>query len=279
MNSHQPYLCARPWRLWTLLIVCLCPPIVSGQTERTPKNLASANDMQLAGLPKTESARSVWRDRTSLPAQNSQDARSKKRLQETLRKLKSLRFTDDAESEFMAITQEPNQPGTETKPRSTTDKPLIIIRTPPPSTVPAPPKDESLANSALTKETTEALRLRAQSPEKLHKPELLGQILFRAKAWPEAKLCYEESLKRLNSKSVAPSEDKAWLLLQIGNCLQQSDPQKAVTTYKQLIKEYPNSLWSELVRVKDQCITWELRDKPKTLISEIKAKTSDKGKK
>ena len=279
MNSHQPYLCVRPWRLWTLLIVCLCPPLVSGQAERTPKNLASANDMQLANLPKTESARSAWRDRTSLPSQNSQDAQSKKRLQETLRKLKSLRFTDDAESEFMARTQEPNQPGTETKPQSTTDKPVIIIRTLPPTAGPESPKDAPRSDSTLTKETTETLRLRAQSPEKLHKPELLGQILFRGKAWPEARLCYEESLKRLNSKSIAPSEDKAWLLLQIGNCLQQSDPEKAMTIYKQLIKEYPNSLWSELVRVKGQWITWELRDKPKTLISEIKAKASDKGKK
>ncbi|NQV35186.1 MAG: hypothetical protein HQ515_21000, partial [Phycisphaeraceae bacterium] len=116
MNSHQPYPCVRPWRLWTLLIVCLCSPVL-GQAERAPASLASANDLRLAELPKTESARNAWRDRTSSPLQNSQDAESKKKLQETLKKLKSIRFADHGELETSTTTQEPNQSSTNTQPR------------------------------------------------------------------------------------------------------------------------------------------------------------------
>jgi hypothetical protein len=48
--------------------------------------------------------------------------------------------------------------------------------------------------------------------------------------------------------------------------------------YKQLISEYPHSLWAELVKVKGQWITWEIRDKPKALISEIKRQMNDRNK-
>ncbi len=77
---------------------------------------------------------------------------------------------------------------------------------------------------------------------------------------------------------MAPTENKAWLLFQIGNCLQPSDLDKAMRIYKQLISEYPHSLWAELVKVKGQWITWEIRDKPKALISEIKRQMNDRNK-
>jgi tetratricopeptide (TPR) repeat protein len=279
MNSHQPYPCVRLWRLWTLLIVCVCPTLVLGQATRTPGDLASANDLRLANLPKTEAARNAWRDRTRLSSDDNRDAESKKKLQETLKQLKSLRFTDEAESELLTTTRAATEPDTDTAPQRAANKPVIIIRTQPPKAAPAFPNNVPPSNATLTKQTAEALHLLAQSPEKLPKPELLGQILLRSKVYTEAALCYQESLKRLNAKTVAPSEDKAWLLLQIGNCLQQTDPKKATTIYKQLISEYPHSLWSELVRVKTQWIIWELRDKPKTLISDIKANKSQEGKK
>ena len=277
MNSHHSDTPAGLWHLWTLLAVCLCP-LAFGQAEQTPQTYGSANDMVLADLPNTESTRSLWRDRTSLSPINSQDAQSRKKLQDTLRKLKSLRFVDLSESEVQAAPQDTNQPGTDTSPQSPENNPAFIIRTVAPA-VPEAPNDVKLSDSALTEETTEALRLLAQSPEKLRKPEALGQILFQGKAWLEAGLCYEESLKRLNAKSMGASDDKAWLLLQIGNCLKHSDPERAMKIYKQLILEYPLSLWSELVRVKGRWITWELRDKPKTLISKIKTDTLEKAKK
>ncbi|MCP4449941.1 MAG: hypothetical protein GY809_00650, partial [Planctomycetes bacterium] len=166
-----------------------------------------------------------------------------------------------------------NQPAANTSPQSPDNRSVIIIKTVAPAPVPEAPNNVAPSSSALTEETTEALRLLAKSPEKLRRPEALGQILFQGKAWLEAGLCYEESLKRLNSQSTAPSDDKAWLLLQIGNCLQHSDPEGAMRIYKQLISDYPLSLWSELVRVKGQWITWELRTDPQTLISDIKTET------
>jgi tetratricopeptide (TPR) repeat protein len=273
-NNDNP--CTKLWHLWTWLTVCLCP-LALGQPEQTSPTRVSANDMVLANLPNTESTRSIWRDRTSMSPADGQDMQSKKKLQDTLRKLKSLQFTDLSEPEVQAAPQKSDEPGANTTPQLPDTRPVIFVRTVAPD-VPEAPNDVAQSESTLTEETTEALRVLAQSPEKLRRPEALGQILFQGKAWLEAGLCYEESLKRLNAKSMAPSEDKAWLLLQIGNCLQQSDPERAMRIYKQLISEYPHSLWSELVRVKGQWITWELRDKPKTLISEIKTDTLQKAK-
>lgn len=275
MNRLHTNTSSRPWRFRTLLIVCLCPPIVWSQAEPLQKSPSMANDMAITSLPTAKSTRSIWRNRVSLSPEDARELQSKQRLQETLRKLKAVRFEDFPEPVAQTVSEEPNVPVTETEPPLPRNTPTIIVRPLPPEA----PNEVPMSASTLTKETAEALRLLAQSPEKLRKPETLGQILHKGKAWPEAALCYQESLKRLNAESVAPSEDKAWLLLQIGNCLQHSDPEEAVRIYKQLISEYPHSLWSELVRVKGQWITWELRDKPKTVITEIKENLLPRGKK
>lgn len=277
MNRTHTYSPARLRRLLTLLIACGCPLIVSGQIESVSNTQASNNDLLLTELPKTESARTVWRERASLSSMSPEDVQSRKRLQETLKRLKAIRFPDLAEPAVQTEPREPNEAVPGTSGQSSKDKKVVIVRTVLPQTTPEAPNNVPDPNSSLTKETTEALKVLAQSPETLQKPEFLGKILFQGQAWPQAKLCYEEALRRLNAKSVAPSEDKAWLLLQIGNCLQRTDPQEAMTIFKQLISEYPHSLWSEVVRVKGQWITWELRDKPKALISEVKAKTAQKG--
>ena len=109
-----------------------------------------------------------------------------------------------------------------------------------------------------------------QSPDKLRKPEVLAEILYHGKAYAEAALCYREAYDRLSRQTLAPSEDKAWYLFQLGNCLQHTNQKEAMDIIKQLISEYPHSLWSEMVRIKGQCITWEINDKPKELIQEVK---------
>ncbi len=276
MNRTQTHRHLRSWRLLTLAMILMGSSIGFGKAKPTPEDRTASNDMLLSNLPNTQTTRDIWRDRTSPPPKHGPETQSRKKLQDTLNKLKSLRFADLEEPETLATAQTADQTDANIMPEPTVQKPIIIIRPPAPkavadaiSTVPAP-------NSRLTKQTTDALTKLAQSPKKLQKPESLGQILFQGKAYSEAALCYEEALKRLNIESLAGSEDKEWLLFQIGNCYPQSDPQKAMRIYKQLILEYPHSLWSELVRVKGQWITWELRDKPKTLVNEIKARANKK---
>jgi tetratricopeptide (TPR) repeat protein len=276
MNSIQTHTHIRSWRLLTLTMVLMELSVGFGQAESTPADRTASNDMLLSNLPNTKATRNVWRDRTSPPKNDNKETQSKKKLQDTLNKLKSLRFAGLEESEALATAQTTGPKDAKVVPESTTQKQVIIIRTPAPKALPDSPNTVPIPNSELTKQTTDAMVKLAQSPEKLQKPESLGQILFQGQAFSEAALCYEEALKRLNIETLAGSEDKEWLLFQIGNCYKQSDPQKAMRIYKQLILEYPHSLWSELVRVKGQWITWELRDKPKTLVNEIKARASKK---
>ncbi len=277
MNNTQTQEHIRSWRLLTLAIVLMTLTSGFGQTESIPKDRTASNDMLISSLPNTKATRNIWRDRTSLPEKDhSTENQSKKKLQDTLSKLKSLRFSGLEEPAPQATSQVSAQADPNIIPESTPQRPVIIITTPEPKAVSDSPNSAPTPNSKLTKETTDATIKLAQSPEKLQKPESLGQILFQGKAYSEAALCYEEALKRLNIESLAGSEDKEWLLFQIGNCYQQSDPQKAMRIYKQLILEYPHSLWSELVRVKGQWITWELRDKPKLLVNEVKTRAGNK---
>ncbi|MCF7972281.1 MAG: tetratricopeptide repeat protein [Phycisphaerae bacterium] len=269
----------RSWRLWTLVTVCLYTPILFGQVDPVSRGMESANDLVLTDLPKTDASREAWRDRTSPARATSKDTESKKKLQNTLQKLKSLRFSNLQKPETEVTSPDANQPATEPSSLSKRNQPVIIIRAPGPSEIPAASNDIHDSNSMLTPKTTEALGLLSQSPEKVLDPEALAEILFHSKTYPQAALYYEETLNRLNRKTMAPSEDKAWLLFQIGNCLQQSDPDKTMRMYKQLISEHPHSLWAELARVKGQCITWEIREKPMALVTEIKSHVDSNSKK
>ena len=260
----------RLWRPWTLVMICGFASLVYAQTEPVSSGQGSPNDLVLTDLPKTELARNTWRDRVSAARATDKDAESKKKLQDTLNKLKSMRFTDTQRSETQVTAPDGSPPGAEATAQTQNNKPVIIIRAPEPRKLPDSRNNVPDSSSMLNPKTAEALTLLAQSPEKVLNPEAMADILFWSKTFPQAALYYEESLKRLNKKTMAPSEDKAWLLFQIGNSLQESDPEKAMAMYKQLITEHPHSLWAELVRIKGQCITWELREKPKALISEIK---------
>jgi tetratricopeptide (TPR) repeat protein len=245
-------------------------PLVYAQPEPVPTGQGSPNDLILTDLPKTESALKTWRDRVSAARATDKDTESQKKLQETLNRLRAVRFADPQRSETQITAPSGNSPVADVPPQTQDNKPIIIVRTSEPRKLPDSPNSVPEGSSGLTRQTAEALTLLAQSPEKILNPEAMADILFQSKTFPQAALYYEESLKRLNKKTMAPSEDKAWLLFQIGNSLQESDPEKAMIMYKQLISEHPHSLWAELVRIKGQCITWELREKPKALISEIK---------
>jgi hypothetical protein len=72
------------------------------------------------------------------------------------------------------------------------------------------------------------------------------------------------------------SDDRAWILFQLGNCLRDSDPsagsgqalQAARNAYRRLIAEYPDSLWTDLAKARESLIDWYLKDDPLTLIKQ-----------
>jgi tetratricopeptide (TPR) repeat protein len=123
-------------------------------------------------------------------------------------------------------------------------------------------------HTSITEETLKTLRSLTQNPEKIENCFELGEILFVNGNLKEAVVFYQEALTCTDPNDPARADDRAWLLFQIGNCMRNEDMDEAGKTYKQLIMEYPNSLWSELAQVQSQFIAWYQTNEPQNLISE-----------
>ncbi len=129
-----------------------------------------------------------------------------------------------------------------------------------------------LPYESVTDQTLQMLKNLSQHPKQLDNPFELGEVLFLSGHLKEARLFYQEALNRRDANDIASAQDKAWILFQIGNCLRDGDPPMAIETYRQLIMEYPDSLWADLAKARDRLINWHQKDKPWTLIGENQIK-------
>ena len=127
-----------------------------------------------------------------------------------------------------------------------------------------------LPNEPINNETLQKLRNLAQEPEKIANPLELGEILFVNGNVKEAAMFYSEALKRKDPNEISVSEDRAWILFQIGNCLRSDDMPAAAKMYQQLLTEYPNSPWAILATARNNLIAWYMRDEPFKLIQQVK---------
>lgn len=124
-------------------------------------------------------------------------------------------------------------------------------------------------HTSITEKTLQILRSLTQNPEKIDNYFELGEILFTNGNLKEATVFYQEAIMCTDPNDPEMITDRAWLLFQIGNCLRNDDMDEAAKTYRQLIMEYPNSLWSEVAQVQSQFIDWYQTNEPQKLISEI----------
>lgn len=122
-------------------------------------------------------------------------------------------------------------------------------------------------HTSITEKTLQILRSLTQNPEKIDNCFELGEILFTNGSLKEAAVFYQEALMCTDPNDPVMATDRAWLLFQIGNCLRNEDMDEAAKTYRQLIMEYPNSLWSELAQVQSQFIAWYQTNEPQKLTS------------
>jgi len=118
-----------------------------------------------------------------------------------------------------------------------------------------------------------------QHPGRSDNPFALGEVLYYSGRLKEAAVFYQEALKRkssdkadsdtaLGSKTLrSTSQDRAWILFQIGNCLRGDDPLTAKKMYRILIAEYSDSPWVDLAKAREGLIDWQQKDKPRTLIA------------
>ncbi len=162
-----------------------------------------------------------------------------------------------------------------------TAAPAVVSAKPPaiepnesPLDVQAKPEDHKqdiesrLSAEKVTDQTLQKLKSLAEQPDKVGDPLELGEILFSGGNPQEAVTFYREALKRTDPNDPNTSDDRPWILFQIGNCLRDQDRPAAAKIYGQLLTEYPQSPWTELGKAEGKLIEWYLRDEPHKLLEE-----------
>lgn len=204
----------------------------------------------------------LWRDRIIAP-ENKNDNTSKDELKKLIEQIRSVEFKQQKIPE-----------------------PVIVVK-PTPALVPsavegAEPNKTSLGVLAkkepepnlpykpVADQTLQMLKSKSQHPEQVTNPFQLAEILFLSGHVKEAAVFYQEALNRIDPNDASATEDRAWILFQIGNCLRKDDLPAATKMYRQLVAEHPNSPWTELAKTIEKLADWYQKDKPKELIAEFK---------
>jgi hypothetical protein len=99
-------------------------------------------------------------------------------------------------------------------------------------------------------------------PNQVSDPLEMAELLFLGGRTAEAAVFYEKALASLASSDPMHSEDRAWILFQLGNCLRETDMARARDTYMKLVSQYPSSPWTELAKAHGRLITWYQSAKP-----------------
>ncbi|MFC1781529.1 tol-pal system YbgF family protein [Planctomycetota bacterium] len=130
--------------------------------------------------------------------------------------------------------------------------------------------DSELPYVPVALETLELLARIAESPDQVDNPFELGEILFLSRNLKQAAVFYREALERIGPDEPDSASERAWILLQTGNCLRNDDMPLAADNYRQLITEYPDSIWSEYAETQVKVIDWFVSDEPYKIIDENK---------
>ena len=229
-----------------------------------------------AGMTKNqtiESTRQLWQARITI-AKSEADDESKDALQRIIERVRSFEFESQKETVESVVIIEPIQPIEPNETVSATVNETVIEPAAPEKTergqiLPEPPF------GPISDETLQILRNQLLQPEQLKNPFELGEILFLSDRPKEAAVCYQQALVREDPNRPGSKQQKAWTLFQVGNCLRNDDPSKAMETYTQLINDHPDSLWTDLAKARSKLINWVQQDKPRALLDEYRQQETE----
>ncbi|MHC4112762.1 MAG: tetratricopeptide repeat protein [Planctomycetota bacterium] len=217
-------------------------------------------DSAIPGNLSSNPGRQLWRAGISV-YEGEKDSKSKNKLKRLIEQVRAIEFKSPKKPEpFITIapvptTVEPNETPAEVEINEKTEKQTIESKPP---------------YMLVTDRTLQMLGNITQDPNQLDNPFELGEVLYFSGHLKEAAVFYQEALNRTDPEKTGADRNRAWILFQIGNCLQDYDLPAAKKVYIQLITEHPNSPWVELAKAREKLIDWYLKDKPRTLITEPK---------
>ena len=230
-----------------------------------------SSDLVIAGSAATDPGRQLWQAGIGV-SEDSKSGQNKNELQQLIKQINSIEFKSPDQTPAPLIVVEPVGKAESNEPLSDKDssqktKPekfAVILQ----ESLDSGQQDEKqLLDKQITKKTMQLFEQLSQQPQQIKNPFELAEILFHGGQLKEAAKCYKEALNHITADANGSYENKAWILFQIGNCLQKDDPTAAMQMYKQLIIECPNSPWTDLAKTKSNLIDWYLKEKPDTLIN------------
>jgi len=239
--------------LWVAALVASAPGAQPAASEQDAcAACARQNDLLIASMPTTPAARQLWQARISV-SQNETPSSDKEALEQIIRHIKAIQFSPSPAAEpkvqaAAAVKTEPNEIAAAVNPMPTVDR-----------------AENKLPDGFVSEQTVRLFNRRPETAA-MENPLQMAEILFSSGRLKEAAVFYRQALDRFYGKTPDPLEDKAWVLLQLGNCLQKDDPQAALESYKRLLAECPGSMWTELAKAQSQRVQWYLQDQPKTLV-------------
>jgi tetratricopeptide (TPR) repeat protein len=228
------------------------PAAILSRIMKTDSEKTAAAERQFA----SDITRKLWRSRVSTP-QKPDDAQTQIALNDMVRKVKSVKFE--------AKEQAPPATGTFVMPEPA-DNPRDAMSARE-STAEHAVQSGGAASAAsedpLSAEVSEALKHMLADPNQASEPLELAELLYLTGRINEAAIFYRKALDLTSSKEPAAREDRAWILLQLGNCLRDTDPTRAREMYGKLIAEHTDSPWVELAKAHSQLITWYEQVQPR----------------
>lgn len=221
---------------------------------------ASQGSLTVPTDPNSPLKRRLWRAEVSM-AKGEKGTLTKDQLKRTIEHIRSIKFklkketTGPIDVSKVLPIDESNETLSDTAVSKEQDKKEVESKRP---------------YEPVTDQTLQKLQKLSQHPDKLDNPFEVGEILFLSGNLKEAAIFYKEALNRKSPDDVSSAWDRAWILFQIGNCLQSDDPPSAMKMYGQVITEFPNSLWKDLAQARSKLLEWYQNDKPDKLIAERK---------
>ena len=213
-------------------------------------------------------SRQLWGSRVTLPQPSVDSSKAagsgKEDLERMIELVRSVKFKRLKVPERVIVLERARsiEPNVASRPVAPSSQPAKSQATAPTISPRRLPDVNVLPYEPVSDQTLRMLTGLLGHPEALSDPLGLAEILFLSARLKEAVMCYQEALSRSNRDDPATAKDRAWILFQIGNCLQSDDPKKAIETYRRLVAEHPDSAWTELAKAREKLIEWRQRDFP-----------------
>lgn len=165
------------------------------------------------------------------PAATATDQKQLSELRELIENINSMSLPQNRASNTAEPTLEIEKPQPNTQPV----KPATVL-------TPAVVVQPKMMTSALSPDVLD--RLGKKSATEVADPLQLANALYHGGHGLQARTFYEKALAETQDETF-----RAWLVYRLGQCARQDGPNEAITRFRQVLAEYPDSIWAPLADV------------------------------